>query len=68
MINPVGQIFSIGIIVGIFLVVLLGSMVIVFDSNGKEPEFVEMHNENEEGHWICPRCGQDVSFYEWRKH
>ena len=68
LIDPAAQIFATGIIIGIFLTLMVVSIPFVFEIKGKEPEFVDIHNEHEDGHWICPRCGQDVSFYEWKNN
>ena len=69
MIEPAGTVFAIGFVAGIFWAFLIGLVATACERvNGKEPEFVEIHNDHEDGHWICPRCGQDVSFYEWRNN
>ena len=61
-------IFISGYIVGMIALVFPALLLVNNCWNGKEPEFVEIRDNNGNGHWICPICGEDVSFYEDRNN
>lgn len=68
MINTAVQIFSIGYISGMFTVIIVSAVAVAFASKGKQPEWVDISDKYDDGHWICPDCGADVSFYEQRNN
>ena len=68
MIDKAEMLIAIGYIAGIFSTIIVGAVAVLFESKGKTPEWISIPNEHEEGHWICPDCGADVSFYELRNN
>ena len=66
MIDPTAIVFIVGYIVGMFASLVLVAVAVSMCSKGKEPEFVEIKDKCGEGHYICPICGMDVSFYKER--
>ena len=68
MINPAETLIAIGYIAGLFSTIIAGAVAVAFHSRGKEPEWVDIPSKHNDGHWICPECGMDVSFYEQRNN
>ena len=68
MIEPAETLIAIGYIAGIFSMVIAAAVAVAFHSRGKAPEWVDIPDKHNTGHWICPDCGTDVSFYELRNN
>lgn len=68
MIDPAETLIAIGYIAGMFSTIIAGAVAVAFHSRGKEPEWVDIPDKHNDGHWICPDCGTDVSFYEVRSN
>ena len=68
MIEPAETLIAIGYIAGMFSAIIAGAVAVAFHSKGKEPEWVDIPDKHNAGHWICPDCGTDVSFYELRNN
>lgn len=66
MIEPAETLIAIGYIAGMFSAIIAGAVAVAFYSRGKKPEWVDVPDKHNAGHWICPQCGTDVSFYELR--